>query len=126
MGSWLLFVVIGMLVYSAALAAYLGVRSDATSQVIGGERDAFGCVSAAGYSYDERVGACTRPWDLDEDARELARIAIGAVSPGTPSTVVSVDEGACGRGCSVVRLERYGEYTMVAIEDGDVIEVSGR
>lgn len=36
----------------------------AQPRAIGGDRDAHGCLVAAGYSWCERERACVRPWEL--------------------------------------------------------------
>ncbi len=35
---------------------------------IGGDRDAHGCLPAAGYAWCEREKRCVRPWELAKDA----------------------------------------------------------
>ena len=35
---------------------------------IGGDRDAHGCLPAAGYAWCEREKRCVRPWELAQDA----------------------------------------------------------
>ena len=40
-------------------------EEDAT---LGGERDAHGCLSAAGYSWCETIGDCVREWEEEEEA----------------------------------------------------------
>ena len=44
--------------------------------LIGGERDEFGCLGAAGYSWDEDIGACIRDWELNEGQRAAAGIVV--------------------------------------------------
>lgn len=56
---------------------------------IGGERDSRGCLGPAGYSFDERVGACTRRWELTDDIAAAAKLAVQAVGSGYALTVVS-------------------------------------
>jgi predicted amidohydrolase YtcJ len=33
--------------------------------VVGGDRDAHGCISSAGYQWCEKLGECVRPWELE-------------------------------------------------------------
>jgi hypothetical protein len=35
-----------------------------SSPVVGGDRDAHGCIGSAGYRWCAREGACVRPWEL--------------------------------------------------------------
>jgi hypothetical protein len=37
-------------------------------QVVGGDRDAHGCLPSAGYQWCERENACVRPWELAREA----------------------------------------------------------
>lgn len=32
--------------------------------VVGGDRDAHGCIGSAGYTWCERTASCIRPWEL--------------------------------------------------------------
>lgn len=59
-----------------------------TGQPIGGEREANGCLGPAGYSFDERVGACTRGWELTDDIAAAAKKAVDLVGAGYALTVV--------------------------------------
>lgn len=57
--------------------------------VIGGERDAQGCLTPAGYVFDEAVGACARSFELTPDISKAARMAVDSVGRGYALTVVS-------------------------------------
>lgn len=39
-----------------------------TPVIVGGDRDAHGCIGAAGYAWCERTGRCERPWELAKTA----------------------------------------------------------
>ncbi len=46
------------------------VKPDAEPQrPIGGDRDAHGCLPAAGYSWCARENRCVRPWELAEEKK---------------------------------------------------------
>lgn len=69
-----------IIIVSAIL--YAGIAFSATAQAaapkpIGGDKDSHGCLTAAGYSWNEAKKDCTRSW---EDAK---------VSTGTPGQIVS-------------------------------------
>lgn len=80
--------------------------------LIGGGRDQYGCLGAAGFSYDVRVGACVRLWELE--GNEAARIAVEAFKPGLGLTVVSVLPLKCP-GCFTVELNQFDENYVVSI-----------
>ena len=55
------------LVLLGACAASPGNNPSATSPttpLVGGDRDAHGCIASAGYRWCERTQACERPWEL--------------------------------------------------------------
>jgi len=33
--------------------------------LVGGDRDAHGCIGSAGYQWCEKLGKCVRPWELE-------------------------------------------------------------
>src|SRR3989344_4933950 len=61
----------------------------APSNIIGGDRDEYGCLGPAGYSFDLRVGACTRGFELTDDIARAAQMAVEKVGKGYALTVVS-------------------------------------
>jgi eight-cysteine-cluster-containing protein len=80
---------------------------------IGGETDQNGCLIAAGYSWNQTVGACLREWELTEDQIEAARIAVAPLS--YPVTVTQVDVARC-LGCFVVHLQKNdGSYQRLTV-----------
>lgn len=72
---------------------------------IGGERDGHGCLGPAGYSWDAEVGACIRPWELDESQKEAARIAVDFLGWEYATTVTGVATARCP-GCFSVTIEQ--------------------
>lgn len=79
--------------------------------VIGGDKDTGGCLTGAGYAYDEHVRACTRSWELDEDKENAATLAVDSVGPSYGLTVTGVDVNECN-GCFTVTL-RSGDTEIV-------------
>lgn len=72
---------------------------------IGGDRDENGCLVAAGYSFDEDVGACTRSWELDEHMKEVASNVL-LVQSYSSFTIVSVEKIEACEDCYDVTLQR--------------------
>ncbi|MFH0956590.1 MAG: hypothetical protein V1813_01875 [Candidatus Aenigmatarchaeota archaeon] len=58
---------------------------------IGGQRDEHGCLGPAGYSWDESVGACIRPWELNESQKEAAGIAVDFLGWEYATTITDVE-----------------------------------
>ena len=79
---------------------------------IGGERDEHGCLGPAGYSWNEEVSACLREWELDEDARRAAGIAVAPLSYRV--TIISVENYGC-HGCFRVNLERNDNRMQLTV-----------
>ncbi len=57
--------------------------------LIGGQRDAHGCLTPAGFAYDEEVGACIRAFEMTPGIKKAAQIAVAKTGPGYALTVVS-------------------------------------
>lgn len=53
---------------------------DRHESLIGGQRDEYGCLGPAGYSYDESVGACTRSWEMTDDKRRAAKTVVDDIT----------------------------------------------
>ncbi|RQR52316.1 hypothetical protein DIE18_32070 [Burkholderia sp. Bp9125] len=39
-------------------------QSTPPAPIVGGDRDAHGCIGSAGYAWCESTGQCERPWEL--------------------------------------------------------------
>lgn len=92
---------------------------------IGGVRDEAGCLVAAGYSFNEEVGACVREFELSQETRRAAQIAVAEVGSAYALTVVGVSAQSC-EGCYTVALERGEEREPVAVEIVDWVAVPAR
>jgi hypothetical protein len=82
------------------------------AEVIGGQRAEYGCLGPAGYSWDENVSACLRPWELNEIQKEAAKIAVASLS--YPVTVTQVDSANC-IGCFDVYLQRNDNQDQLKV-----------
>ena len=94
-------------------------------QPIGGDRDTWGCLGLAGYSYNEEAGACIREWELNITQRGAAKIAVDHVGWEYATTIIQVQEDECA-GCFMVELEQGEgrERRKVTIENYTVTAVS--
>lgn len=77
------------------------------NNLIGGQKDNYGCLISAGYSWNESIGACIRSWELDESQAKAAQIAIAPFSY-RPITIEKVETLRCV-GCFIVTLKSYDE-----------------
>jgi hypothetical protein len=84
---------------------------------IGGERDQYGCLGPAGYSWDPEIFACIRNWELtDENQRRAAKIATNATGWEKGTTILEVKPTGC-EGCFTVNLGQGGRRLQVSIEN---------
>lgn len=73
------------------------------TETVGGQRDEHGCLTPAGYSWNETIGACARSWELDHDE---ARAASTAAEPFDATTTITDVQPRDCQGCYTVTLER--------------------
>ena len=113
----LLMVGLGIVVAIGCVALF--VFGAEGKSLIGGERDWFGCLGPAGYSWDKEVGACVRGWELDDSQREAVGIAVDFIGRDK-LTVTGVVTARCS-GCFLVGLVD-AEYVLfqVTLEDWEV------
>lgn len=54
----------------SCLGISLCISSVSAAPMVGGDKDAHGCIGSAGYSYSETLEKCIRPWELYTIDRE--------------------------------------------------------
>ncbi len=72
------------------VAACSGVEQ-LDSPLVGGERDSYGCVTSAGYTYSHLRQQCLRPW---EDGIRLAAVETAGVPLASGAYVLLSDDGS--------------------------------
>ena len=88
--------------------------------LIGGDTDAHDCLVAAGYSWNGTVGACIREWELTDNQREAAAVAVDHL--GMDGLVVAdVDVARCP-GCFLVKLQKGNATFEVQLARWEVVE----
>jgi hypothetical protein len=97
-------VIVAFLIIALAVSYSLGYFSSVERHSVGGETDERGCLTGAGYSWDNDVGACTRNWELNEEQKKAVKIAVAPLSYSV--TVINVVTLRCGEGCYEVELQR--------------------
>lgn len=85
-------------------------------QNIGGQRDEYGCLGPAGYSYDSDVAACVRVWELDENQKKAAALAVDYIEPEDALTIINVETARCP-GCFLVEVEKGKNRYKINIEN---------
>ena len=89
--------------------------SGCINQPIGGERDEHGCLGPAGYTWNESVGACIREWELNENQKQAAKIAVDYVGYEYATTIIEVMVARCP-GCFVVKLEQGENRDAITVD----------
>jgi len=82
---------------------------------IGGERDVHGCLGPAGYTWNEEVDACIRTWELDDNQKTAAGIAVDYVGEEYATTVTEVMTARCP-GCFMVKLEQGEQRDVITVD----------
>ncbi|MBN2423142.1 hypothetical protein JXB41_08015 [Candidatus Woesearchaeota archaeon] len=99
-----------------ALLLLILIAACKKQEPIGGERDEYGCLGPAGYSWNEDVGACIRGWELDDNQREAVKTAVSFLSYRV--TVLEVEVLKCP-GCFIVHLQRNDNQNQFTINLAD-------
>ncbi|MFC1787905.1 hypothetical protein ACFLZY_01655 [Patescibacteria group bacterium] len=95
-------------------------RTDqAPEQLIGGQRDEHGCLGPAGYGWDKEVKACLRPWELDDNQKKAAAVAVEHLGFKSNVTIVEVKTARCP-GCYTVTIEHEKDRVDVDLENWQV------
>ncbi|MFH1211675.1 MAG: hypothetical protein V1659_01980 [Candidatus Woesearchaeota archaeon] len=94
---------IGILIMAGLLVVLTACNQEQdNNQLIGGDRDEHGCLGPAGYSWDEDIGACIRPWEInDEGKRAAARTGVEYIGKKYSLTLDSIEVLRCA-GCYVL------------------------
>jgi len=76
-----------------------------TEQIIGGDRDGYGCLGPAGYTWNEESSACLREWEIKSaESKQAIKIAVEHLDWQGDATVIEVVQAHC-IGCFVIKLE---------------------
>jgi hypothetical protein len=123
--------ILGTLIAALGLGGFLyitdrslrqGNQTEADADMVGGDRDAHGCIGSAGYSWCEAKGTCIRSWEepcevVDED--ELIKQALyvkNGWEEGAVTVTVSENDGTYAKG--MVNSQGGGGYFFAAKKAG--------
>lgn len=87
------------------------LTTDLNEPIIGGTKDEFGCLVGTGYSYDVNIGACARVWEMNENVKEAAKVAVDFVNTSDLLYVGEITVIKCP-GCFEVELSKMGEESF--------------
>lgn len=110
-----------------ALAKTFFVESNQLKELdvfaIGGQRDDFGCLGPAGYSWDSEIEACIRPWEINEAQREAVKIAVDYVGSAEGITILEARRIKAKCDCFYVLIEKNGKNISVNLVDSKITKV---
>jgi hypothetical protein len=98
-----------------ALVLPIVLVSGCVNTPIGGQRDEHGCLGPAGYSWNESIGACVREWELDENQKRAAGIAVEYVGYEYATTITEVVPITGFEGSFEVTLEQGEERDLFTV-----------
>jgi len=78
---------------------------DKNRELIGGQVDDHGCLTAAGYGFDASVSACIRFWELSEQKRRAAAWAVSTLPDNYGVVVLGVLPNSKCHNCFNVELQ---------------------
>lgn len=99
-------------------------KQESGEETVGGERGEQGCLVSAGYEYDDQIGACIRDWELNENQKDGAKIAVDYLNE-EGVVVVEVMESSMSGTYRVVLETSDDQRITVDIRGGEVVEVDG-
>ena len=104
-----------LIVVVAVVVIVLAVVSIKNQEpIIGGERDEYGCLITAGYSFNTGVRACIREWELDKLQKKAASLVVEKIGVSDGLTIVKVNTQKCV-GCFSINVERAEETLRVIL-----------
>jgi|TARA_B100001971_G_C18099124_1_gene487817 hypothetical protein len=90
-----------------------------TGKAIYQPEDKPGCLSSAGYSWDEEMNACIRSWELDDNKKKAATIALEKTKTTNPTNIIKVNNMKCD-GCYNIQLLSNNQEINVQLTDWEV------
>lgn len=93
-----------------------------TEDLIGGQRDENGCLTPAGYSYNETIGACVREFELQGVLREPLKIAVDSLGKQYGLTIEKVYSLSRCQSCFVVDVDILGQKKSLDIQNEKVVD----
>lgn len=106
------------------ILSLLFLSACSSEQKIGGDKDDYGCLGAAGYTYDKDIGACTRDWELNKNQAKAAKIAVDHLGIAGKATINEVIVVRC-MGCFSVDVKFHStdKSIKVNLKDWKVVDL---
>lgn len=115
--SYIWIIIIAILLFLIILFVYRDNESDING------KDENLCISSAGYSWNESIGACVRNWELKPFNKSIAaKMSIEHIGSSKGLTIVNIELGDCS-GCFNVHLTREDSQSIeVKIKNWKIIK----
>ena len=88
--------------------------------IIGAQRDTNGCLIPAGYSYNQNIEVCLRTWELSQQQKKAAKIAIEHLTPYYSLTITQIEQLICSGCFNVYLTDENFEDNLVSIINWEV------
>ncbi len=110
---WIIIFSVAVVLLMSIIVVRNGIHDE---QIIGGERDSHGCLTPAGYSWNESLQVCLREWEISGNDRQILEYALNYTTREYSLTVLNITKGDCN-GCFTVWFNSVNRTKSV-----DVIE----
>ena len=80
-----------------------------------------GCLESAGYTWNEEMNACIRSWELSDDDKKAAKIALEQTKTknNSPTNIIEVNNMKC-EGCYDIQLLSNNQELNIQLTDWEV------
>jgi hypothetical protein len=112
-GFWIGIICIAVLAISLIFSNFGNKKS------IGGQKDEYGCLGSAGYTYNKEVNACVREWELNDDQKKAAKIAVKSIGYDKGITIIQVLVARCP-GCFTVEIEKGKDRIKITLDNWEI------
>ena len=90
-----------------------------TGKTIYNQEDKPGCLESAGFTWDEEMNACIRSWELSDDDKKAAKIALEQTKTNSSTNIIEVNNMKCN-GCYNIQLLSNNQELNIQLTDWEV------
>jgi hypothetical protein len=90
-----------------------------TGKTIYNQEEKPGCLESAGFTWDKEMNACIRSWELSDNDKKAAKIALEKTKTTQPTNVIEVKNLKC-EGCYDIQLLSNNQEMNIQLTDWEV------
>ena len=110
--TWMIIILVLILITASTII----IRNGKQKELIGGQRDEYGCLLAAGYTWNETLEVCLREWEIQGDDRQILEYAMNHTSKEYGLTVVNISQSICEeKECFIVEYDILGREKTIDV-----------